>query len=127
MCSFSETLDDHGLSHSSLSSVFTSVCITRIFLGAAAGPRQHPAAFRNVQRPSGGGKTAPRGESLRDSERLAGPGASAGRCDGFLFPLWRLFYFLNIEQGNWRCGDIQKGILFYDILQTQHCFRQFKL
>ena len=58
---------------------------------------------------------------------LQGRGPRLGDVMGFCFPLWQLFYFLNIEQGNWRCGDIQKGILFYDILQTQHCFRQFKL
>ena len=64
--------------------VFTLLCIRRTFLGAVARPRQHPAAFRGDQRPSRGGEAARRGESFGDCEKQVWPGASTGRCDGFL-------------------------------------------
>ena len=64
--------------------VFASICIRRTFLGAVARPRQHPAALCGQQRPGGGGEAARRGESFRDCERQEWPGASTGRCGGFL-------------------------------------------
>ena len=64
--------------------VFALLCIRRTFLGAVAGPRQHPAAFVGVRWPREGGEAARRGESFRHCERQRRPGASAGRCDGLL-------------------------------------------
>ena len=95
MCSFSDIFGVHKLF--TIFGVFASLCIRRTFLGAVARPRSHPAALCGVLGPSGGSEAARRGESFRDCERQRRPGASAGRWDGFLLTVWRLFCLLNVE------------------------------
>ena len=93
--------------------VFALLCIRRTFLGAVAGPRQHPAAFVGVRWPREGGEAARRGESFRHCERQRRPGASAGRCDGLLMAFAFLFYhiiLLHLLLHLLLCG----GILFVE-------------
>ena len=76
--------------------VFGLLCIRRTFLGAVARPRSDPAALCGGQRPRGGGAAARRGENLRHCDKQLWPGASTGRCDGFLMVFAYLSYHIKL-------------------------------